>query len=515
MHRAVLFFVLAPVVYLSACNAGIPNGSGLTDPGTPQPTDTVSGAVTFKGAPLAGATVTLWIANSNAVVSTATTDASGNYSFSGLSTSGNAPAEYQIWVNKPGYGFYPSLAVANANAKVERTDHTGQFVESLTLGTPMYFTVIDFVSLPKASLTGANFAAYDGSNAPVSVAATGQTVSYAIGDDGSLKKGVAASETRFADNHDGTATDNATGLVWLKNVGCMAPVVWTAALTSVNNLASGSCGLTDNSTAGQWRLPNLVEFETMIDASASNPVLPTGSPFTNVANLLYWTSTSYFGGEEGSPTAWAIRISDGRSINDGIQNLKATSVNGVWAVRGTSAGAGKLQATGLFHAFAAGDDGTLQMGAPMIFPRFIDNGNGTITDTMTSLVWLKQASCIQGDWAAALTQVNSLASGKCGLTDGSATGAWRVPNRNEIQSLTDRNQNNQADYFNYTFWFLDQTLFQHPLFINFIGYQYYWTSTTDAANPAEAWTVFSCDYGVYDVLKTDVSYTLAVRDRTN
>jgi hypothetical protein len=195
--------------------------------------------------------------------------------------------------------------------------------------------------------------------------------------------------------------------------------------------------------------------------------------------------------------------------------VKATSVNGVWAVRGTSAGAGKLQATGLFDAFAPGDDGTLQMGAPMIFPRFIDNGNGTITDAMTGLVWLKEANCIQGDWATDVAVVRALASGKCGLTDGSTAGAWRVPNRNEMESLADRNQNNQADYFNYAFRFLDQTLFQNPLFINFSGYQYYWTSTTDAANPAEAWTVFSCDFGVYDVPKTDAGYTLAVRDRAN
>jgi hypothetical protein len=42
---------------------------------------------------------------------------------------------------------------------------------------------------------------------------------------------------------------------------------------------------------------------------------------------------------------------------------------------------------------------------------------------------------------------------------------------------------------------------------------YYWTSTTDAADAtgSTVWTVFSCDYGVYDQPKSVTGYTLAVR----
>jgi len=274
---------------------------------------------------MAGATVTLWLTNSNVVVSTATTDANGGYSFSGLSTSGNSPADYQIWVNKTGYGFYPSLGSANPNAKVERFDHTGQFIESQTTGVPMYFTLIDFISLANNSLTGANFAAYDGNNPPVSVAATGQTASYTAGDDGALHKGVAWPETRFVDSQNGTVTDTLTGLVWLKNASCFAPDTWPTALVDANHLASGACGLSDGSTAGQWRLPNVIELESLVDVSASNPAVAPGSYFSNVAGIVYWTSTGYFGGDKGSPTAWAISMSDGRYINDGVQNVKGVS----------------------------------------------------------------------------------------------------------------------------------------------------------------------------------------------
>lgn len=508
MRRIMLALVAISLGITSGCG-GSSNDPGLTDPGKPQPTDTISGAVTFKGAPLAGATVTEWSTNTNVVLATATTDANGNYSFTGIQASGDTPLELNIWVTKTGFGFYPSAS--GADAKVERSDHTGQFIQPGPLGVPVYFTVIDFIAMPNVSLTNANFAAYDGTNPVVSLAATGQTASYASGDDGALNKGVAWPGARFTDNQNGTVTDNLTGLIWLRNAGCFAPGLWSTALTEVNQLASGACGLSDGSVAGQWRVPNLVELESMVDVSASNPAITAGNPFTNVANSIYWTSTTYFGGEEGSPDAWVIRMSDGSYINDSVQNVKATSTNGVWAVRGIGAGAARLQATGLFNSFQASDDGILQKGVPLLFPRFIDNGNGTVTDSVTGLVWLKEANCVQGDWATAVAAVRTLASGQCGLNDGSAAGTWRMPNRNEMQSLADRNQNNESEYLNFTVLNPDESVFQKAVLENFVSSQFYWTSTTDAADTTEAWTVYSCDYGVYDTPKSNTGYTLAVR----
>jgi hypothetical protein len=283
------------------------------------------------------------------------------------------------------------------------------------------------------------------------------------------------------------------------------------ALTEANQLASGACGLSDGSKAGDWRMPNLNELESMVDASASNPALSAGSPFVNVAEDNYWTSTTYFGGDEGSPTAWVIRMSDGRYINDGVLNVKAVSNNEVWAVKGTGGGTIKLQSTGAYVAFNSGDDGTIQAGVAPTFERWVDNGNGTLTDTVTGLVWLKMANCIQADWAGAVAAVNSLASGQCGLTDGSAAGSWRMPNRNELQSLSDRMETNHADFFNVTVLNSDNSVFRAPIFASFVVSQYYWTSTTDASNTSVAWTVFSCDFGVYDTPKSNQGFTLALR----
>jgi len=131
---------------------------------------------------------------------------------------------------------------------------------------------------------------------------TGQTTSYAAGDDGALQKGAVAPSPRFADNADGTVTDNLTGLVWLKNATCTDTVgginradgylTWADALTWSNNLASGACGLSDGSTAGQWRLPNSTELQSLVDIGHHDPALPAGHPFTGVQLGLYWSSSS-------------------------------------------------------------------------------------------------------------------------------------------------------------------------------------------------------------------------------
>ena len=55
---------------------------------------------------------------------------------------------------------------------------------------------------------------------PAMLPKTGQTTSYAAGDDGALQKGVAWPNPRFTDNGNGTVTDNLTGLIWLKNANC-------------------------------------------------------------------------------------------------------------------------------------------------------------------------------------------------------------------------------------------------------------------------------------------------------
>jgi hypothetical protein len=501
------------LVTLSACGSGGAGTAGMTNPDPGPRVASISGTVTFEGNALAGVKISALMTNTSTVVQTTTTDANGNYTFSNLQAGGDVATEYQFWATKAGYGFYPSTV---SGATVVRAGVNGEFYGLNTANPPIIFAALDWVPAPYSSLSGANFTAYNGSNPLVSLAATGQTTTYAAGDDGALRKGTAWPETRFTANGDGTVTDHLTGLIWLQNAGCLSPAIWNKALAEANQLASGQCGLTDGSVAGTWRLPNMIELESLVDVSASNLAANLESQFSNVSSGIYWTSTGYYGGEagfdgeSGTIWAWTIRFSDGEYVNDGVSNVMATSTNAVWAVKGTSSGAVKLQATGFNVPIVSGDDGTLQKGVGLPSPRWIDNGNGTVTDIVTGLVWLKQANCINQPWTAAVAAVNNLASGQCGLSDGSAPGQWRMPNRNEMQSMADRMQTNESQYFDYTILNLDSTVYQPAILTNFVASQYYWTSTTNAAT-GDAWTVYSCDFGVYDQPKTNSGYTLAVR----
>jgi len=153
-----------------------------------------------------------------------------------------------------------------------------------------------------------------------------------------LKKGTAWPNPRFTDNSNGTVTDNLTGLIWLKNANVFSGIrTWTSALTACSTLANGAGGLTDGSVAGDWRLPNVKELQSLIDYGRASPALcnaagtgwwTAGDPFTGVvlSASYYWSGTTYAGNTAG---AWVVNLADG----DLIMNNKCNS-SYVWPVRG-------------------------------------------------------------------------------------------------------------------------------------------------------------------------------------
>ena len=77
--------------------------------------------------------------------------------------------------------------------------------------------------------------------------------------------------------------------------------------------------------------------------------------------------------------------------------------------------------------------------------RYIDNGNGTVTDNKTGLIWLKNANCFgQQTWKKAMRSAAKLAHGKCGLRDGSRRGKWRLPTIHEWKTMLDKRYRNPA-----------------------------------------------------------------------
>jgi hypothetical protein len=170
---------------------------------------------------------------------------------------------------------------------------------------------------------------------PAGVPKTGQTECYetdgniidcaGTGQDGEYQYGTPCPEPRFTDNSNGTVTDNCTGLIWLKNANCFGIRAWATALNDTIVLASGSCGLTDGSIAGDWRLPNVKELQSLIDFGNENPALPSGHPFTGV-QYQYWSSTTRI---DSSGDAWVVYMGYGH-----VHDLNMASDYSVWPVRG-------------------------------------------------------------------------------------------------------------------------------------------------------------------------------------
>jgi len=146
----------------------------------------------------------------------------------------------------------------------------------------------------------------------------------------------------------------------------------------------------------------------------------------------------------------------------------------------------RLPRTGQYTSYAAGDDGAVQAGAAWPQPRFADQGDGTVLDLLTGLVWSRDADPMvrrdpdfddQGvagdgavDWARALAYVDKLnAEAFLGYTD------WRLPNRRELMSLVDYGRSGPA----------------LPLYHPFeqIAAGPYWSATSLYENPSRAWTL--------------------------
>lgn len=125
--------------------------------------------------------------------------------------------------------------------------------------------------------------------------------------------------------------------------------------------------------------------------------------------------------------------------------------------------------TGQMRKYISSDDGDLRIGKPWPKPRYKENKNGTVTDRLSGLTWTRNADKANGvvDWEQAVSGATACADG--GFTD------WRLPNRNELESLVDLGRYHPA---------LPEG---HP----FTGVQssYYWTSTTPANNDDHAWVI--------------------------
>lgn len=290
----------------------------------------------------------------------------------------------------------------------------------------------------------------------VSIPNTGQTSCWdqkgdavsctSTGQDGDIQAGYAWPNPRFTNNGDGTISDLLTGLMWPKGrdeskIKCAGydnmqgtwSMFWTQSFDYID------CQNTNNYLGySDWRLPNINEFQSLFNAQQPDPYqwLATQG-FDNLTGNNYWSSTT-----TAFYTTYAWVISPASSFLSGT--IK-TGYSYVLPVRGglisgnTSWGTKNYWATGQTKSYHSRDDGAIQAGAASPVPRFTDNGDGTVTDGLTGLMWTKDANLNRygnKQWQNALDYIKLIntGTGYYGHTD------WRLPNINEIRSLIDYSQ---------------------------------------------------------------------------
>jgi hypothetical protein len=174
--------------------------------------------------------------------------------------------------------------------------------------------------------TGTSYLGVAGSAYPAKPLKTNQTLCYdpsgnststiscaGSNQDGQYQKGVARS---YADNGDGTITDNSTGLMWWK---CTYG-------QSGSNCSGGSGNYVDFPTAiatceadvtgghSDWRLPNVMELESLVDFSTSSPAI-NSTYFPNTVSDYWWSATTYAIPDD-QYVAWIVGFGDGGVSSD-------------------------------------------------------------------------------------------------------------------------------------------------------------------------------------------------------
>ncbi len=292
------------------------------------------------------------------------------------------------------------------------------------------------------------------------------------------------SQHSYTDLGNGVVRDNVTGLEWevKSNKDGMPDSLNPNDADNSYTWYDGSSGTPGSGTNTQdfindlnaanyggnndWRLPTIKELSTLVDCNIPDPGPVIDENFFPGTQNKYWSSNTLVG------TSAAYYV----YFNNGYVNAEATSfTNSVRAVRS---------------------------GSPLI-NNFINNEDGTVTDKDSGLMWQQATAPGTYTWESALAYCEDLIlnnDGEWTIGIPNASGIkydnWRLPTRNELQSIVDYSISSPA---------IDS------VFLGTIP-DHYWSSTTNALDTNQAWTVhFLYGHVNYGYIKTGSNYVRAVR----
>ena len=238
----------------------------------------------------------------------------------------------------------------------------------------------------------------------------------------------------FQDNGDGTITDLAFGLSWVKD-GASTPSYNGA--TSTQNQAIAFVNNLNFAGYDDWRLPNFKELASMLNYGQEDATLNQG--FVNIRPNRYWTSTKIRVSALPRYKAFYLDFANGEALP-------------VWYNGEESPGYYLLPVRG--RAIPGGFSGDEF--------DFEDNGDSTVTDKRTGLMWANATSAQtfasgigeyiydnRKTWQKAIRFANNRVlcqdgtfqgdenePGDCSGKGGVKYDDWRLPNIQEIAGIT-------------------------------------------------------------------------------
>lgn len=263
----------------------------------------------------------------------------------------------------------------------------------------------------------------------------------------------------YSDNEDGTITDNVTGLMWEQQMG--EKMTLEEAIEKANSSTLG--GYSD------WRVPTIKELYSLIlftgsvrGQQAIEMFLDTDyfdQPLGNVSagereiDAQTWSSTTYVGKTmNGNTTIFGVNFVDGRIKGYPKSRPMTGNVNRMYfrLVRGN-----------------------VEYGKN----NYVDNGDGTISDLSTGLMWQKADDGVSRNWEEALAYAEGL--------NLASNNDWRLPNAKELQSIVDYSRSPQTTNSPAIDPIFQTTEIDDPEG-NGGHYPFFWSSTThqDGINPS-------------------------------
>jgi hypothetical protein len=276
----------------------------------------------------------------------------------------------------------------------------------------------------------------------------------------------------YTTSSDGlTVKDEVTGLTWQRSYekGTFGGMYyWAATQNVVDDLNTQRYG-----GYNDWRVPTIKELYSLWNGSTGWPYVDTRffdimyTDEQDLSHAIFWSSDKYTGVLGNLPgDIPGAELAFG--VNFGTGHIKAYSIN-----------------AGPKH-FVRCVRGNLAYGVNL----FQNNGDGTISDLATGLMWQQTDNGSGMDWGHALAYAQ---------TQNKATylghNDWRLPNAKELQSLVDYSRSPYATH-SANVGPAIHALFSCTPILNDGGkadYPYYWTSTSAGPQAngmyASAWYV--------------------------